>query len=321
MGILFLEAGLFTTIQDLGRWGKQSEGFSVSGAMDPFALKVANLLVGNMIGEACLEMTLLGAKIKFEEDEKIAITGADMEPTVNGEKIPLWTTVKINSGDTLEFGIAKTGCISYLSIKGGFDIPVVFGSKSITPREKIGGIKGRPILDGDYISIKKITRNNSSEILGLKKEYIPKYDKDIEIVRVLRGPHEKYFKKRGIQTFYNSIYEVSDNIDRTAYRLIGEKIEQQVDAGRMISSGMVVGAIQIPGDKNPIVLTAERRTHGGYPIIATVISVDFPMIVQSKPGDNIKFVEVDISTALKELKKEEHFINEFSRFIDYFNEK
>lgn len=320
MDLLFLDTGAYTTIQDLGRWGMQAEGFSPSGAMDLFAFKSANLLVGNEIDEACIEMTLMGAKIKFEIDAIIAITGADMEPKIKGQRVSLWKTLKVNEGDILELGKAITGFRTYLSIKGGFDVPIVFGSKSTTPREKVGGIDGRPVTKGDSIPVKETTLEDI-DFIELKKEYIPKYNDQIKRIRVLKGPYEENFTEEGIQTFYHSIYEVSNHVDRTGYRLLGEKIKHRKDAGRMISGGMVTGAIQVPGDGNPIVLTAERRTHGGYPIIATVISVDIPIISQSGPGDKIRFVETDMSIALRDLKKEAMFFEKFKEYSDSLNEK
>lgn len=325
MGLIFLNAGSFTTIQDLGRLGMQHEGFSPGGAMDSFSLKIANLLVGNNLGEACIEMTAIGAKIEFDEDAIIAITGADMEPKIKGQGVPaLWKTNKINAGEIIEFGKAKTGFRSYLSVKGIFDIPQIFGSKSTTNREKIGGIdgKGKIIENGDRIYLKEESiLDICNDFLELKDKYIPKYNEIIKKVRVLKGPYEDHFTKKGIQTFYSSVYEVSNHVDRTGYRLFGNHIEHQVDAGRMISGGMITGAIQVPGDASPIVLTVERRTHGGYPTIATIISVDLPIISQSKPGDKIKFVEVTQEEAIKELEREKIFFDNFKYFTINFNEK
>lgn len=316
-GLLFKDGGYFTTIQDLGRWGSQSQGFCISGAMDHFALKVANLLVGNSLGEACLEMTFKGAEIQFIENNIISVTGADMLPEINNEPINQWKTISINSGDLLTLKSARSGVRTYLSIKGGIDVPVVLRSKSTTPRERIGGFKGRTIRKGDTIKTNN-NFNNQMEIkyFQLKDQYIPKYDGKIKKVRVIDGPYSENFTKKGIRTFYNSLFLVSIDIDRTGYRLEGPLIEHKIDAGRLISGAMVTGAIQIPGSGKPIILTAERRTHGGYPAIATIATVDLPIIAQSKPGDRFKFELIDLTKAQDLLKQENNFFKSFYAYVE-----
>lgn len=318
--LLFKDGGYFTTIQDLGRWGSQSQGFCISGVVDHFALKIANLLVGNSLGEACLEMTFKGAEIQFTGDTLIALTGADMLPEINRKPINQWKTISINSGDILTLKVVKSGLRTYLSIKGGFDIPVVLGSKSTTPREKIGGFKGRAIKKGDIIKTSN-NLNNQKELkyFQLRDQYIPKYDSKIKKIRVIDGPYSENFTEKGIKTFYDSLFLVSTDIDRTGYRLEGPTIEHKIDAGRLISGAMVTGAIQVPGSGKPIILTAERRTHGGYPAIATVATVDLPIIAQSKPRDNFKFELIELAKAQDLLKQEDNFFENFYIYVEDLN--
>ncbi|MCD6573645.1 MAG: biotin-dependent carboxyltransferase [Thermoplasmata archaeon] len=321
--LVFRDGGYFTTIQDLGRWGNQSLGFCISGAMDQFALKIANLLVGNDLGEACIEMTFKGAEIQFKGEALIALTGADMSPTINNEPIKQWQTIKVNSGDILKLKNVITGFRTYLSVKGGFDVPIVLGSKSSTPREKIGVFGGRAIRKGDIIRANyNLVNKVELKYFQLKKEYIPKYyDDNIKKIRVIDGPHSECFTKRGIETFYNSLFSVTIENDRTGYRLEGPTIEHKVDAGRLISGAITTGAIQVPGSGKPIILTAEHRTHGGYPIIATVATVDLSVIGQSKAGDKIKFELIDLKEAISLLKKESEFFKNFCVYVDDFNLK
>jgi len=318
--LLFKDGGYFTTIQDLGRWGSQSQGFCISGAMDHFALKVVNLLVGNNLREACLEMTFKGAEIQFTGDVLIALTGADMLPEINRKPINQWKTISINSGEILTLKSAQSGLRTYLSAKSGFDIPIILRSKSTTPREKIGGFKGRTIKKGDIIKTNN-NFNNQKELkyFKLKDQYIPKYDSKIKKIRVIDGPYSENFTEKGIKTFYDSLFLVSTDIDRTGYRLEGPLIEHKVDAGRLISGAMVTGAIQVPGSGKPIILTAERRTHGGYPAIATVATVDLPIIAQSRPGDKFKFELIDLAEAQNLLKKENNFFKNFYAFVEDLN--
>jgi len=318
--LLFKDGGYLTTVQDLGRWGSQSQGFCISGAMDHFAVKVANLLVGNNFREACLEMTFKGVEIQFKGANIISITGADMLPEINNTPIPQWKTISINSGDILTFKSAQSGLRTYLSIKGGFDVPIILGSKSTTPREKMGGFMGRAIRKGDVIKTNfNFSKQKELQCFQLKDEYIPKYDNKIKKIRVIKGPYSENFTEKGIKTFYNSIFSVSADIDRTGYRLEGPFIEHKVDAGRLISGAMVTGAIQVPGSGKPIILTVERRTHGGYPTIATVASVDLPIVAQSRSGEKLKFKSIDLIEAQNLLTKENIFFNNFYAFVEDFN--
>lgn len=320
--LLFKDSGYFTTIQDLGRWGGQSQGFCVSGAMDHFALKVANLLVGNSLGEACLEMIFKGAEIQFKGANIISITGAEMLPEINHTPIKQWKIIKINSGDILTLNSAKSGFRSYLSIKGGLNIALFLGSKSTTPREEIGGFKGRAIRKGDVIEFNSnndFNREREIKYYRLKNRYIPKYDSKIKKIRVIDGPYSENFTEKGIKTFYDSLFLVYTDIDRTAYRLEGPFIEHKVDAGKLISGAMIAGAIEVPGSGKPIILTAERRTHGGYSVIATVATVDLPIIAQSRPGDKFKFELIDLTEAQDLLKQENNFFKKFYTFIEDIN--
>lgn len=146
-----LRPGLFTTLQDLGRYGYLKYGVPVSGAMDTFALIVANLLVENNPNDACLEITLIGPELKTLTKTYIAITGGDAEPKINGEKVPMWQTLQVKEGDIISFGKMKSGCRAYLSIKGEINTPLVLGSKSTYVRGGFGGINGRQLKTGDII--------------------------------------------------------------------------------------------------------------------------------------------------------------------------
>ena len=152
--IVFLRKGMLTTVQDLGRRGYQRYGMPVCGAMDPLALELANILVGNRRGEACLEATVLGPTIRFEEAEVFAITGGDFGPTLNGAPIDNNRACRAEKGDVLALPWAKTGARAYIAFAGGSDIPVVMGSRSTFLRGGIGGIEGRAIREGDRIGLR-----------------------------------------------------------------------------------------------------------------------------------------------------------------------
>ena len=290
-----LKPGMYTTIQDVGRYNYQKSGMSVAGAMDQFSLRVANILVGNQDSEACLEATFLGPEIEFQGDALIAITGANLVPMINSVAVDMWCGVKVSKGDVLSFGTAKDGCRSYIAIESGIDVPEVMGSKSTYVKGKVGGFEGRILKSDDEIKIGSADNNNFTSILKLPTEFIPTYIKD-NTVRVVMGPQDDYFTKEGINTFLNCSYEVTNQADRMGYRLAGTKISH-IEGADIISDGITMGSVQVPGHGAPIIMMADRQTTGGYTKIATVITPDINIVGQLKPGDNIRFKSIDIKEA------------------------
>ncbi|MBI2846419.1 MAG: biotin-dependent carboxyltransferase family protein [Chloroflexi bacterium] len=285
-----LEPGMFTTIQNLGRHGYQQYGIPVSGAMDTYALRVANILLGNEEGEACLEITLIGPQLKVLEDTVIAITGADLGPQLDKEPLPMWETVPVRRGSIISFKGLKSGSRAYLAVAGGIDVPEVLGSKSTYVKAQLGGIDGRPLRKGSRLRTGPV---KSAEGLAGRKAppgSIPRYNEEHEL-RVVLGPQDDYFTQEGIHTFLNSQYVVSIQADRMGYRLEGLRIAHKAGAD-IISDGIPLGAVQVPGDGLPIILMADRQTTGGYTKIATVITADIHKVAQAKPGDKIRFVRV-----------------------------
>ena len=296
-----LKPGIYTTIQDVGRYNYQKSGMSVAGAMDQFSLKVANILVGNSDSEACLEATLFGLEIEFCGDALIAVTGANMSPMINNKAVEMWAGVKVTTGDVLSFGTAKSGCRGYIAIEGGIDVPDVMGSKSTYVKGKVGGFHGRVLKACDEIKIKSPGENKNTCVVKLPTEFIPSYSKD-NIVRVVLGPQDDYFTENGINTFFGSQYEVTNEFDRMGYRLSGAKITHKTGAD-IISDGITMGSVQVPGHGAPIIMMADRQTTGGYTKIATVITSDINIVGQLKPGDSISFKSIGIVEAHKIYKE------------------
>jgi len=291
-----ISPGLLTTVQDLGRYGYQKYGMTPAGAMDPFAIQVGNLLLGNDIGEAALEINYLGPTVEFLEDTIVAITGGDLSPVVDGNPLPMWEVVCIKKGQVLSFGQIKNGCRAYIAVAGGIDVPVVMGSKSTFLRGKIGGFKGRQLLAGDIVCSGNLPARAWKRLGNrLPEKLIPCYSGK-ESLRVVMGPQDDYFTDTALKTFLTSTYTVSIKSDRMGYRLEGPELEHK-DTADIISDGVPLGAVQVPGDGKPIILLADRQTTGGYTKIATVISVDIPALAQLKPGDSICFEKVTVDRA------------------------
>jgi len=319
-----IQPGAFTTVQDLGRYGYQKYGVSISGAMDRFALRAANLLVGNGEGEAAVEATLIGPKLKALAKLRVAFTGADLSPAVDGKPAPMWRGVDVREGGVISFGAPKSGCRAYLAVAGGIDFPIVMGSRSIHTRSNLGG-NGRALAKGDLIKRKESgsrsqesgirnqeagIRNQESGIgvqdSGLRQipdDEIPIYERRLT-VRVVLGPQDDYFTRKGIETFLQSEYEITPQADRMGYRLKGPKVAHQSGAD-ILTDATPPGSIQVPGDGMPIILLADGQTTGGYSKIATVTSVDQDLLAQARPGDKVRFQKVTITEAHRLLREME----------------
>jgi len=304
-----LKPGTITTIQDLGRYGYQKYGVSVSGAMDKFALRVGNLLVGNDEGEAAIEVTIMGPKLGALQGLRLAFTGADLSPKINGVPAPMWQSLVAKEGDIISFGTPRSGCRAYLAIYGGIDIPLIMGSRSTHMRSKVGGF-GRALTKGDVICVKKIVEGRVKDVFSnqLNKEQIPIYKSDW-LIRVIPGPQSEYFASNGIKTFFEGEYWITPESDRMGYRLIGPQIEHRLGAD-IITDATPSGSVQVPGNGMPIILLADGQTTGGYPKIAVVISADQDQLAQAKPGDRIKFKKVNVFEAHQLLQVMENKIKE-----------
>lgn len=310
--------GLLTTIQDKGRIGYQQFGMPVAGAMDEYSLRIGNILLQNKEYEAALEITMLGPQIEFNINTVIAITGGNLQPKINDIEVEMWRTLKINKGDKLSFGKVKEGIRSYICFYGGIEIPEVMGSKSTYIKAGVGGINGRALKSGDEIYlIKKGEDFNRILNRKIKESYIPKFT-GIYNIRVILGPQEEYFTENGINKLLSSTYEVTNECDRMGYRLSGEKIEHKEGAD-IISDGIALGSIQVPGHGMPIIMMADRQTTGGYTKIATVISPDIALLAQAKPGEKINFTKVSIEEGHNILKEYEDKFQEIKTSVEKIN--
>ena len=317
--IKILDAGLLTTVQDLGRYGFQRYGVSASGVMDEYSAKIANKLVGNKVGEAVLETTLKGVQIEFLQNTAVAITGGNCDVTLNGTKIELWQSYLVNRGDILKMGICRSGLRNYLAFAGGIDVPIIMNSKSTNLKAKVGGFNGRKLMTGDILSVGV---GSLETPLTLNKHYIPTYSKDIK-VGVILGQQDDHFTEAGIKTFLNETYTVTQESDRMGIRLSsvsGATIEHKNGAD-IISDGITFGAIQVPGSGQPIVMMADRQTTGGYTKIGNVISSDLAKLAQATPGTKVKFVEYTLEQAVQAIKNNDIIINNQNSYVSPVKEE
>jgi antagonist of KipI len=312
MTVRVVTAGLQTTVQDLGRVGHQHEGVPAGGAMDRQALRVGNLLVGNAECAAALEIPLIGPGLTFERDALIALTGGDLEATVDHTAVAGWRPIWVQRGSTLRFGRVKAGCRAYLAIAGGLDVPCVFGSRSTYLRGAFGGVAGRALKAGDVLATgsaspiaERIAGPLHSEKRGpsvarwsIGSTLRPPYSDDAQ-VRLIAGTHMELLAPSSRDTLLGGTFRVSSSSDRMGYRLEGKTLALR-DPLELLSEGVGFGTVQLPPGGAPIVLMSDAQTTGGYPRLGEVASVDLPLIAQLKPGDRLRFRLVSLETAQAE---------------------
>ena len=298
MSIEVLHPGLLTTVQDLGRTGYQRFGVSVSGAVDPRSAAVANILAGNPDGEAVLECTVLGPQLRFDAPAVIAVTGADLGPTLDGVPVENYRALRVQAGQTLRFTGPKCGCRAYLAVSGGLDVPEVMGSRSTYMKAKIGGWHGRKLEKGDVLPLRAPgTEPKALENRALAPEFRGRSEYTL---RVVMGPQDNAFTPGGVSAFLSGVYTVTPEFDRMGCRMEGPEIEHAGSAD-ILSDGIAFGAVQVPDSGQPIVMLADRQTTGGYTKIANVISADFRLLGQLKSGDRVRFEKVSLAAAQEAL--------------------
>lgn len=297
MTINVIKPGLFTTVQDLGRYGFAHLGISPAGAADALSLRVANLLVGNDENAPALEMALLGATLMFEESLTVAITGARCECKLGPDTVPANQAVEVPPGSILQCGSTTDGARCYLAVQGGFEVPLVMGSASTDVRGRFGGFEGRRLQKGDVLRIGKLQKVQPRRLQaeGIERLWLS------GPVRVTEGAQCDWFSPDAHAKFLGTAYLVSEQSDRAGLRLQGEAVSPHVRT-QLLTDGIPLGAIQVPQNGQPIILFVDQQTTGGYPKIANVIAADMHRVGQLRPRDEVQFAEVSIAEAVEALR-------------------
>lgn len=281
-----IEPGLLTSVQDRGRWGWQSHGLSVSGPMDPCALRLGNALVRNPPTAAALEVTLVGPSLLFDDVRTVAVCGAEFALTIGGRPVTVPTPWRVNAGETLCFGTRRRGARAYVAVGGGCAVREVFGSRATQLSARIGGHEGRALAVGDIIPLGIEAGAAAGEVCWSGQTVIRLPDGPT-MLRVLPGPHHELFAAGALDALQAASFVVSGASNRMGYRLMGPPLA--APEYELLSSPTVLGAVQVPPDGRPILLMAERQSTGGYPILATVIGADIGLAGQLAPGDAVSF--------------------------------
>lgn len=292
MTVRVLDPGPLTTVQDLGRPGQLRYGIPASGPLDREAFVLANRLVGNPDTAAGLECTYMGPRLRMEGPGAIAVTGAAAPVTVNGQPAPRWAVLRLRPGDTVRVGAPRVGVLSYIAFAGGLDVPLVLGSRATYVRGRLGGLEGRALRPGDVLRVLDGPEPPPRALAAPPAVG----GEEPTVVRVVLGPQADRFTDEGLRTFLDSAYEMLPQSDRMGARLRGPRIAH-ARGHDIISDGIALGSIQVPGDGQPIVLLVDRQSTGGYTKIATVCSFDIGRLGQVRPGQSVRFRAVDVGEA------------------------
>ena len=301
MSLKVIKAGILDTVQDMGRNGYQHLGINPGGAIDKFAAQISNILVGNSIHEAVIEIHFPATSFLFEKDTVISLGGADFTPTINGEPMPILHPVIVSKNSILQFNKVKSGARCYLAMKDKFNISEWLNSYSTNLKAAAGGWHGRTLQKDDIITFK--TNGNYTTHLSQKDFVVLPWKADIswsqlqkQEIKVVTGNELDWLNDESKKIFLSQSYNISNVSDRMGYRLQGEKLST-IHTIELISSAVSFGTIQLLPDGQLIVLMADHQTTGGYPRVAHVITADLSQLAQMKAGEKIQFSMTDYKTA------------------------
>jgi len=318
MSIGVLKPGLLTTLQDRGRYGCAMLGVGRAGAMDDAAMRLANALVGNGADAAVLEITLIGPRLRFDEGATIALTGADFPALIDDADTAMWQPIVVEAGAVLDFGVARHGSRAYLAVASGFVAEPTLGSISTDVNARLGGLDGRALREGDTLVVgidaspdpRATTRASGmrgtaqarpTRPNGLRQTWSldprPWFDADVATpIRVIRGAHFDALNAASRAALFNEEFRIGKDSNRVGFRLDGPTLALTTPL-ELVSEPLVAGTLQLPPGGQPIALMIEHPTIGGYPRIGQIATVDLPRLAQRRPGDPVRFAEIDLDTA------------------------
>lgn len=316
MSAAVTRAGFFSSVQDLGRAGFRQFGASTSGALDSFALRVANLLVGNEDGAAGLEVTFGGLQLRFQDERMVAWCGGEFDVRVGVAPLPAGHAALVRPGEELKFGRPQIGCRAWLAISGGIDVAPILGSRSTDLRGNFGGLDGRAVRDGDVLplgpqpgSSRDVETTEKISSCTAPHDWVSPAKRN-PILRVIRGVDWNRFNASTLQRLTIEAFTVSADSDRMGVRLDGPELKP-TEASDLISEAVTPGTIQVPPGGKPILLLQDCQTIGGYPKIAQVITFDLGVAAQVRAGDAVRFSEVSLAEAHRLLLERERQLELF----------
>ncbi len=313
MSLRIIKAGIQDTVQDLGRYGYQQSGINPSGAMDRYALQVANALLGNDLNEAGLELHFPAPVLLFTRPLMIAITGADFAPSINGEPVPLNQCIVVNKNDALQFHRPVTGARAYVSVQGGFQLEPWLDSLSTNLKAIAGGYEGRSLRKGDELICR--TGKDFRYLLNGKKFRVLPWtadhqsgDKQEEIC-ILPGNEWERLTAESRERFLKTPFLLTKLADRMGFHLGNEPLAI-LPGEELVSAAVTFGTIQLLPDGKLIILMADHQTTGGYPRVAHVIGAHHSRLAQKRTGEAVHFRMTELTTAEKLLQQQQQHIKQ-----------
>jgi biotin-dependent carboxylase-like uncharacterized protein len=306
MSLRVHKPGLLTTVQDLGRVGYGRWGVSPCGAMDPLALSLANLLVGNSVGAAALEVTALGPELVFEQEATFALAGAELSPSLDGERLSLGMAHRARAGQTLRFGARGQGVRAYVAVAGGLGRSArsFLGSTATDIEAGLGGLTGRPLRAGDVLALEPQPPFQARAVRDFGERWYGSPD----VVRFIPELSPRLFAE-AVELFATARFRISSRSNRVGYRLEGATLPV-APGGLQLSEPVAPGTLQLPPDGQPIVLMADRQTTGGYPRLGYVIRADVPKLAQRWLGEPVSFRAVTLTEARQALLEQQQWLQE-----------
>ena len=319
MKLSVTSAGFLTTVQDLGRPGFRRFGVSVGGALDSHGFRLGNLLVGNDETAAGLEITLGGLRLNLPDERLVAWCGGEFDVRVGSLSLPAGRAAVLRAGEELSIKQPQLGCRAWLAISGGLDVPRVLESRSTDLRSNFGGLVGRPLRDGDAISLGEKSARAQGLVDNLRQDRTATWsaphnwaspEQAEPVLRIARGADWDCFDDAMQRALTTGTFTLSPDSDRMGARLAGPVLLRKDDVD-LVSEAVAPGTIQVPPSGNPILLLGDCQTIGGYPKIAHVLTVDLPIAAQLRAGDRVQFREVSFADAHRLLHERECHLDQF----------
>lgn len=292
-----VRAGPGETLQDAGRYGYLRYGIVASGPMDWIAFTLANRALANPEDAASIEISLAGIELVCEHAPlTVAFAGGGFVWERDGSRLSIAAVVRLEPGQHLSARAGSWGTWTYLAVCGGIDVPPVLGSRSTYARFGIGGYEGRALRADDVLRV----RNQPHDAMhGTIRS--PLLERSSEPVRVILGPQDDYVTPESRDTFFSESYAISGRFDRMGYWLEGPKLAHTAGFD-IVSDGIPLGAIQVPGSGQPVVLMADHQATGGYPKLGTLARIDTGRFAQHRPGERVHFTACAVDTAQRRLR-------------------
>ncbi|KAA8562294.1 putative protein YbgK [Pseudomonas extremaustralis] len=305
------------TVQDFGRFGSLGYGVGTSGAMDPLALALGNLLLGNPEDAAAIEIPMFAFDVRFIQDCAFAVTGAACEASLDGQPLPPNWVAQAREGQVLSLGYPSSGSRAYLCLAGGVDVPSVLGSRSTQLRGEFGGLHGRALQQGDRLAVLRPGVSTQPTDFGVvsPSQALPLQCDGLPAMRVLPAAEYAGFTDESRAAFWAGEWKVTPQSNRYGYRLEGAPILPKVPM-EIRSHGIVPGVIQVPHGGQPIIQMRDAQPSGGYPKFGTVIEADLWRLGQAPIGSNVRFIECSYAEAIAALADNQRYLVEVRRLVD-----